>query len=564
VIVFESDNSRPRVAADRPAIERQERLPAGRRLALDWVVALTLCLTVLVPLAVVLANLVWPDSSVWSHVSSLLPELLANTFWLLAGVSLGTLALGAGLAWLTVMCEFPGRRFFDWALVLPLALPSYVLGFVLVGLLDFAGPVQSALRGWLGSSAWFPAIRSRSGVILVFTLSLYPYVYLLVRNAFLTQSRQMMEVAQSLGETAWGRFFHVSLPLARPWIGAGALLAGMETLADFGTVSVFNYETFTTAIYKAWFGLFSLPTAAQLASFLVLLAFLALSLENRQRKLRRFASVARSPLADRRFRLSGVRAVLAFGLCTSVLALAFIIPVGQLLLWSSDSLTRNFDARFGDYLINTLAGAGAGAVLIVTAAWLLSSVKRKYSGAGTALVVRIATLGYALPGTVLSVGIFIPLAWLDSRLGKAAQTVLDADLGPVFGGSLLALLLGYCVRFMAVGFGAVDSAMQRISPRMEEASRSLGVNGAEMLRQVHVPLLRGGLVSALVLVFVDITKEMPITLLMRPFGWDNLAVKIFEMTSEGEWQQAALPAIVLVAASLPPVIWLLRRSGAEP
>ncbi len=561
--VIASDAGEIKLPVALPEIEPPMRIRRGRRVDLGWFAALAVSLLVLVPLLVVLGNLFSPDVAVWSQVSGWLPELLANTLWLLAGVVIGTVALGAGLAWLTTMCEFPGRRFFDWALVLPLALPAYVQGFVLVGLFDFAGPVQSFLRHAFGDGIWVPAIRSRGGLIAALSLSLYPYVYLLARNAFLTQSSRLMEVARSMGETAWGQFFRVSLPLARPWIAAGALLAGMETLADFGTVSVFNYETFTTAIYKAWFGLFSLPTAAQLASFLVLLALFVLSLESHQRKRQRYALSMRSPTVGRPIRLRGARAALAFGLATVILALAFVIPVTQLLLWSIHSGAADFDERFGGYLLNTLVSASAGAALIVAAALLLSRVKRKHGDIKTAAIVRIATLGYALPGTVLSVGIFIPLAWLDNHIIAAAKTALNMNVGALFAGSLFALLMAYGVRFMAVGFGTVDSAMQRISPRLEEVSLSLGVRGAAMLRRVHVPLLRGGLISAWLLAFVDIAKEMPITLLLRPFGWDNLSVRIFEMTSEGEWQRAALPALVLVIASLVPVILLIRGSGAR-
>lgn len=559
MIVSETASS-PQAENSQPAVSG---VSCASTVRFGWWAAASICALVLLPLLQIASTLFSPEPEVWEHVGPLLPELLSNTLGLVAGVAFGTGILGTGLAWLTALCEFPGRRFFAWALMLPLAIPAYVLGFVIVGLLDFSGPVQTAWRNGFGEDAWFPPIRSSGGVIVTLTLSLYPYVYLLARNAFLTQSGRALEAARSLGATAYGAFFRVALPMARPWIGAGLMLVAMETLADFGTVSVFNYETFTTAIYKAWFDLFSLPAAAQLASFLVLFALLALTLEQRQRARQRYTLSARSGNGMRAIRLTGARGWCAAGFAALVLTLAFIAPLLQLLNWSAGVFANDWDERFADYLFNTLIMAVAGALLIVAAALTLSLAKRRHGDWKTALMVQIATLGYSLPGTVLAVGIFIPLAWLDNRLIDAAKNLFDAELAPVFGGGLAALLLAYLIRFLAVGFGAADSAMQRITPAMEEASRSFGVSGLEMLRRVHFPLLRGGLLSAFLLAFVDIMKEMPITLLMRPFGWDSLAVRIFEMTSEGEWQRAALPAVVLVMAGLLPIVLLIRASEAK-
>lgn len=548
---------------DRGRLSVSARVSDRRRLGLLWWAAASICAFALLPILQIAAALFAPAPEVWAHVGPLLPRLTLNTVGLVSGVVLGTGVVGTALAGLTALCEFPGRRFFSWALMLPLAIPAYVLGFVIVGLFDFSGPIASTWRGWFGEGAWFPPIRSTGGVILALTLSLYPYVYLLARNAFMTQSGRALEAARSLGETAWGAFFRVALPMARPWIGAGLMLVVMETLADFGAVSVFNYETFTTAIYKAWFGLFSLTAAAQLASFLVLFALLALTLEQRQRARQRYFLSARSGNGTRPIRLDGTHGWFACAFTGFVLTLAFVVPLLQLLIWSAEVFVSDWDERFTDYLFNTLIMAAAGALLIVAAALTLSLVKRRYGDWKAGLMVRLATLGYSLPGTVLAVGIFMPLAWLDNRLIDAANSLFDVELTPVFGGGLAALLLAYLIRFLAVGFGAADSALHRITPSMEEASRSLGVAGFEMLRRVHLPLLRGGLLGAFLLAFVDILKEMPITLLMRPFGWDSLAVRIFEMTSEGEWQRAALPAVVLVLAGLLPIFLLVRASEAE-
>jgi iron(III) transport system permease protein len=531
-----------------------------RTLGTAWWAMAAICALTLLPLVPIASALFAPTADVWAHVGPLLPGLTLNTLVLVLGVALGTGFIGTGLAWLTSVCEFPGRRFFAWALMLPLAIPAYVFGFVVVGLFDFSGPVASTWREWFGDRAWFPPIRSVGGVVLTLSFSLYPYVYLLARNAFLTQSGRALEAARSLGETALGGFFRIALPMARPWIGAGVMLVVMETLADFGAVSVFNYDTFTTAIYKAWFGLFSLPAAAQLASFLMVFALLALTVEQQQRARQRYTLSARSGNGTRPIRLHGPLRWCAAGCAGLVLLLAFIMPLIQLVIWSVGVLATDWDERFSDYLLNTGLMAGSGALLITLGSLVLSWVKRRHTDWKTALMVRLATLGYSLPGTVLAVGIFIPFAWLDNRLIDGARVLFDAELAPILGGGLAALLLAYLIRFLAVGFGATDSALQRITPAMEEASRSMGVSGFAMIRRVHLPLLRGGLFSAFLLAFVDIMKEMPITLLMRPFGWDSLAVRIFEMTSEGEWQRAALPAVVLVLAGLVPILLLVGAS----
>lgn len=512
----------------------------------------------LLPLLSIFSALLSSNEDVLASLKPLLPGLLQNTFFLGLGVMCCTCVLGVGLAWLTVAFDFPGKRFFVWGLMLPLAMPAYVFAFIEVGLFDYSGPVPSFLRGLLGENVWFPPVRSLGGAILALSLALYPYVYLLSRNAFLTQSARALEAARSLGENAYGAFFRVLLPMARPWIGAGLMLVLMESLADFGAVSIFNVETFTTAIYKAWFGLFSLATAAQLAGFLMLFALLTLSIEQRQRALQRYTLRSAGRLTPAK--LSGMRGLMAFAAALSVLFLAFIAPMSQLLAWSFEVIAHDLDDRFLDYLFNTLTIAALGASLILCVSFILAWVKRKNPDWKTLLMLRLATLGYALPGTVLAVGIAIPLASLDNHLIAFAKTQFSYDLAPVFGGGLAILLLAYLIRFLAVGFGATDSAMQRITLSMEEASRSLGVSGLEMIKRVHFPLLKGGLLGAFLLVFVDIMKEMPITLLMRPFGWDSLAVRIFEMTSEGEWQRAALPAVVLVLAGLLPIFGLIRAS----
>ena len=518
---------------------------------------------VLAPLMVIFFFIFSPSDEVWIHlVDTVLLELLVNTFWLLLGVGIGTSVLGISLAWLTVTCEFPGRKFFDWALVLPLALPAYVTAFVLIGLLDFSGPVQSHLREWFGTALpWFPNIRSTGGVILVMTVAFYPYVYLLSRNAFLTQGRRGIEAAQSLGRSQASGFFHVALPMARPWIVAGLMLALMETLADFGTVSTFNYDTFTTAIYKAWFGMFSLSAAAQLSSILVVIVFLMLLLEQRLRFRARYSQIEKLGFSLIRVKLRGARQWWVFCYLGSILSFAFILPFFQLILWAMEVFQRDFDARYLGFLTHSVLLGAIAAILTTGCALVLVYTNRLSKTIGTDIMVRLATLGYALPGAVLAIGGMILVSWIDHQLIAGTETLLGVKTGFFITGTLFAILLAYLARFLVVAHSPVESAIQRVTPSIDEASRSLGVSGLRMFKKVHFPILQSGIFTAVVLVFVDVMKEMPITLMTRPFGWDTLAVRIFEMTSEGEWERAALPAVALVLAGLVPVIMLTKQAS---
>ena len=519
--------------------------------------ALAIAALTLIPLGVVLTSVFDPQPEIWAHLREfVLPIVLKNTVILMLGVGTGVVLIGVSLAWLTAVCDFPGRRFFAWSLMLPLAMPAYVLAFVQVGLLDFTGPVQSLLREWLGSARWFPPIRSTGGVVLVLTLAFYPYVYLLARNAFMTQGMRAIEAAQALGYTRWQAFWKVALPMARPWIAGGLTLALMETLADFGSVSIFSFDTFTTAIYKAWFALFNLPAASQLASLLVLFVLVLAAADQRLRHNRRYAAKHFSP---GRIRLTGGTRWGATCFCAVILAIAFVIPVIQLCVWAGDAWRTDLDSRFPAFLMRSLWLAGLAALLVATLGLLLSAIRQHHRDGLTQLIVRMATLGYAIPGTVLAVGVFIPIAWLDGRVADLAS-LFGMDLGPILKGSLVVMLLALAARFLAVAFEPIDAAMQRITRSQTDAVRSLGLSPRQALWRFQVPMVRGGLLTAMLIVFVDVMKEMPITLMTRPFGWDTLAVRVFEMTSEGMWERAALPSLAIVLAGLLPVILLVRKS----
>lgn len=518
-------------------------------------------LMVLAPLLVVILSWSSDQTTIWQHlIATQLPTLLRNTLVLIIGVGMGVTVLGTGLAWLVVMYQFPGRRWLDWALMLPIAVPAYVLAFVVLGLLDFTGPIQQSLSALLGDKYSFIDIRHESTVIVVLVLTFYPYVYMLARSAFLAQSSDMMEAAQILGTSLKGAFFRVALPMARPAIVAGTALAIMETLADFGTVSAFNYDTFTTAIYKAWFGFFNLQAAAQLASLLLLCVALVLFAEKFSRGSKHYTQ--RSGRLQHRFRytLAAPKAWCLTGMCLCVLFAGFIAPVIQLSYWAIQQGVIAIDQRYFSLLWHSLSLGLLGALITVMLA-LLIALNRRQASRRWHMFFDIATLGYALPGSVLAVGIVLSFVAIENYiLNPLAASLLGFAPRQWLMGSLLTLLAAYWIRFLAVANGPVESSLQRIHHTIPEAARSLGAHGWKVLWQIYLPMLRPGIITASILVFVDIIKEMPATLLLRPFGWDTLAVRIYEMTSEGEWQQAALPALAIILLSLIPVTQAMKYS----
>jgi iron(III) transport system permease protein len=520
--------------------------------------ALPVAMLTLIPLGAIVGHLFMPQPEIWSHLlAHVLGRVTLNTLALMLMVGAGVLVVGVPLAWLTAMCAFPGRRFFAWALMLPLAFPAYVLAFVQMGIFEFAGPVQTALRALVGDSRWFPDIRGSTwGVVLVLVSAYYPYVYLLARNAFLTQGRRAIEAAQTLGCSRRQAFFRVAVPMARPWIAGGLALVMMETLADFGAVAVFNYDTFTTAIYQSWFDLHNLPAAAQLASLLVLFVLLLAASEQRARRGRQYqvAAGVTPPIA-----LRGRARWVASLACTVVLCMAVLVPAVQLCAWVAGAWREDLDMAFWGYAWNTLLLGLATALLTTGLAVALSWIVRRHGDPRTAWVARVAVLGYAVPGAVLAIGMFIPLAWLDDALIAAARGV-GFEGHQLLKGTLATMLLALSARFLAVAFQATDSAMQRITRNQEDAARSLGLGPWATLRRVLLPLLRPGLLAGFLMVLVDVMKEMPITLMTRHYGWDTLAVRIFQLTSESLWERAALPALAIVLVGLLPVLVLIRQT----
>lgn len=525
-------------------------------------VAAVALLAVPAMLPLVSAALAWaaPAGEIWQHqLQHVLPRVAGNTVLLLALVAIVTGVLGTALAWLVAGHEFPGRSIFAWALLLPLAVPGYVLAVVFAGALDFAGPVQSWLRDTLGPGVRLPPIRSLGGAVLVLSLCLYPYVYMLARVAFETGGARTLEAAQTLGMDRRSAFRRALLPLARPAIAAGVGLVCMETLADFGVVAALNVDTFTTAIYRAWYGMFSIAAALQMAAVLALLALTGVWVERRLRGGRSFAG-QRPNGALPRLQLTGVRAFAATGLASLVLAVAFLLPMAQLLAWAVKHAASDLDARYWAFAGRSVALAASGSLVVVAAALLHGYALRLERRPWLLGLGRLATVGYAIPGTVLAVGLFAPVAALNTWLQDRLDLAFGASAPQVFlQGTLLTMFVAYLARFLAVGTGPVESGLERIHRNLDEAAMLLGARGAERLRRLHLPLLRGSLLAAAVLVFVDLMKELPITLMTRPFGFETLAVRVFEMAAEGEWERAALPSVLIVAVGVLPVVLLARR-----
>ena len=533
--------------------------PVPQRFAAVAAVAL-LALPAMLPLAS--AALAWavPAGEIWQHqLQHVLPRVTGNTVLLLALVAAVTGVLGTALAWLVAGHEFPGRSVFAWALLLPLAVPGYVLAVVFAGALDFAGPLQSWLRELLGPGVRLPPIRSLGGAALVLSLCLYPYVYMLARVAFEAGGARTLEAAQTLGMDRRSAFRRALLPLARPAIAAGVGLVCMETLADFGVVAALNVDTFTTAIYRAWYGMFSIAAALQMAAVLALLALAGVWVERRLRGGRGFAGQRPNGVLPR-LRLTGARAFAATGVASLVLAVAFVLPMAQLLAWAVKHAAADLDARYWAFAGRSVALAASGSLVVVAAALVHGYALRLERRPWMLGLGRLATVGYAIPGTVLAVGLFAPVAALNTWLQGRFDLAFGAAAPQVFlQGTLLTMFVAYLARFLAVGTGPVESGLERIHRNLDEAAMLLGARGAARLRRLHLPLLRGSLLAAAVLVFVDLMKELPITLMTRPFGFETLAVRVFEMAAEGEWERAALPSVLIVAVGVLPVVLLARR-----
>ncbi|MBL0354718.1 MAG: iron ABC transporter permease [Dechloromonas sp.] len=527
-------------------------------------VALFVAVLAALPVASVGLNIfVGGTSATWSHLAqTVLPEYILNSLWLCLGVGIGVALVGVATAWLTAMHDFPGRHFFEWALVLPLAVPAYVLAYVYTDFLQFVGPLQTLLRETFElkyGDYWFPDIRTLPGAMLMFVFVLYPYVYLLARAAFLERASGMLEAARTLGMGPWRAFFAVSLPLARPAIVAGVALALMETLADYGTVAYFGVNTFTTGIYRAWFSLGDRVAAAQLAAMLLSFVLFLLMAERISRGRARYHNTTgrNRPLAGAHLR--GFAAVLAVTACLLPLLLGFVLPAVLLLKMA---LVEG-DVQFGEHFLllarNSFVLAGITALIGVLLALLMAYGARLSKSTLATSLNRLVGLGYAVPGAVIAVGVLIPVTRLDNWLAGQWAQWFGNNPGLLLTGGIAALVYAYLVRFLAVALHTVESSLAKITPNMDDAARCLGLGEVATLRRVHAPLLRGSLLTAGLLVFVDVMKELPATLVMRPFNFDTLATQVYTLASDERLAEASTASLAIVAVGLLPLIALSRQ-----
>ena len=514
------------------------------------------------PILTIAFSVFEPPGENWQHLKdTVLPEYLGNSLLLTFGVGSGTLLIGVSTAWLTAMCRFPGKNLFVWLLLLPMAMPAYIVAYTYTGMFDFAGPVQTTIRDWTGwryQEYYFPQIRSMGGAIAMLSLVLYPYVYLLGRSTFLEQSVGVMEVSRTLDCGPWTVFYRVALPLARPAIVAGLSLALMETLADYGTVAYFGLGVFTTGIFRTWFGLGDYTSAAKLAALLMLFVFALIIMERVSRNKAQYHNSSGKLTRFSEYRLQGFKAWGAFAICAIPIFLGFFLPAAQLSLWAMETWSEMVDDRFFELIRNSfLLGLGAALISVILALFL-GYGKRILPGKTTIVSIRTASIGYAIPGTVIAVGVIIPFAWLDVRIDAFMKSSFGISSGLFFSGTIVAVMFAYVVRFLAISLQTVESGLDKIKPSMDDAARSLGYRPRETLFKIHIPLMKSSTLTALMIVFVDVMKELPATLILRPFDFNTLAVRAFELASDERLADSSTAALTIVIVGLLPVIFLSK------
>lgn len=525
---------------------------------LAFLLALLFC----IPILIILSASLMGASDNWQHLANtLLPTYVTNSLLLMLGVGIGVIVLGLPAAWLTSVCEFWGRKVLSWALLLPLALPAYIIAYTYTGLLDFAGPVQTFIREITGATRygeyWFPEVRSLGGAVVMMSLVLYPYVYLLARAAFIEQSVCVLEASRSLGCNPRQAFFRVALPLARPAVITGLSLALMESLADYGTVAFFGVSTFTTGIFRAWAGIGDEIAMAQLASVLMLFVIMLVILERISRRQSRFHHTTNRYSTITRHQLKGRQVALAWLVCGLPILLGFLIPMSVLLYWSV-SMAEPLNASFYKLIWHTLSLGAIAALLAVILALIVAYAQRNTSSWLVRTATGLISMGYALPGLVVAIGVMIAFGWLDHRLIDVMESWFDVSPGLIFSGSVMALLYAYMVRFLSISINTVSSGLGKIKPSMDDAGRSMGLSAFGVLRQVHAPLMKSTILTAYLLVFVDVLKELPATIILRPLNFNTLAVRAHEMASDERLIDAGPPALMIVLVGLLPVILLSR------
>ena len=527
-----------------------------------WTVgSLVIGVLAVAPIVAVIYMAFTPGDDIWAHLAAtVLPGYIVTTLQLMLGVGAGTLLIGVAAAWLVTMCRFPGRRLFEWGMLLPMAMPAYVIAYVYTDILEFAGPVQGLLRdlfGWSGKrDYWFPEIRSVGGATAMLTLVLYPYVYLLARAAFLEQSVGVLEASRSLGRGPWRSFFTVALPLARPGIVIGISFALMETLNDFGTVDFFAVNTFTQGIFDVWMNMNNIAGAAQLASMLLLFVAVVVLSERYARRKQRFHHTGSKYLPLPAYQLGRGRAFLATAFCAAVVLLGFALPVLVLLSYARQHFDPVLAMEILGHAGNSVKLSALAGILAVLAAIVVAYSVRIKGGPLLKAVGRLASFGYAVPGAVLAVGVLVFLGQLDNRLDSFMRDSFGLSTGLLFSGTIAAVSFGYLVRFLGLSLGTVEAGLGKITLSMDGASRSLGRGAGATMYHVHLPLMRGSILTAGLLVFVDCMKELPMTIILRPFNFQTLATFVHQYASDEQLGEAALAALSIVAVGILPVVLL--------
>lgn len=492
----------------------------------------------------------------------MLPRYVKNTAVLMLGVGVGVTLLGVSSAWVVTMCKLPGKRFFEWAMLLPMAVPAYIVAYVYTDLLEYAGPVQRLLRdifGWSSAADyWFPDIRTKGGAILVLSLTLYPYVYMLARAAFLAQSICVIEAARVLGRSAWSSFVTVALPLARPAIVVGVVIALMETLNDFGTIDFFAVHTLTAGVFNVWLGMGNAGGAAQIALTMLAVVIALLVIERYSRRRQRFHDTTNRYQELPGYDLGPMAKTGALAICILPIVLGFVVPSMVLIYYSVGYFDQSWTADFFEFAGNSLLVSGLATALAVGCALFMAYALRLFPQPFLKFFVRLSSVGYAVPGAVLAIGVLIPFARFDNALDAVMRDTFGISTGLLLSGTVFALVFAYAVRFMAVSYGSIEAALGKVRPSMDDAARTLGESPWGTLKRIHFPMVRGGILAASVLVFVDGMKELPATLILRPFNFDTLATHVYQFAKDEMIEQAALGALTIVLVGVVPVIMLSR------
>ncbi len=522
-----------------------------------------LTIIISIPIISIVVIALTSENNLWSHLlTTVLPIYTFNTLILMFGNVICVCLIGIPTAWLVTAFDFPGRNFFSWALVLPLAVPAYIIAFVYTDILEYSGGFQVFLRhifNWQNASEyWFPNIRSIGGAIFVMSFVLYPYIYLLCRSSFQQNSLKFIEISKVLGNNPWKSFFKLSLPLARPSIVVGCSLVMMETLADFGTVDYFSIKTLTLAIFNVWLGMGSASGAAQISLVILIFVFGLLYIEKKARSRKEFHVTATNKFFYNRRKLNKKTSYLAFAVCLIPFIIGFFIPAIILAYFSM--LTFNYSSinNYINLISNSFSLSLLASIITVIAALVIASGQRLYSGR-LSMFTRLSLLGYAFPGAVLALGILIPLAYIDNLVDLVIFNYFNFSTGLIFSGSIFALIFAYLIRFIAIGYGAIDSSYSKINKNIDMSSISLGVSKFNTIGKIHIPLLKSSMIIAFIIVFVDTMKELPATLILRPFNFDTLATNVYQLASDELLEQSALSALTIVLVGVFPLIFLTRK-----